>query len=82
MANVILNLYFFGILLLSLVIVEQKERKKATDSDKEPVGTVHTHSVFLREKNLKLPLNVFFRLLNFSIFIPPTQFLVISDNRH
>ena len=59
-----------------------KGKKKAPDSDKEPVGTVHTHSVFLREKNLKLPLNVFFRLLNFSIFIPPTQFLVISDNRH
>ena len=58
--KIILNLYFFGILLLSWVIVEQKERKKATDSDKEPVGTVHTHSVFLREKEPKVAFECFF----------------------
>ena len=30
-----------------------KGKKKAPDSDKEPVGTVHMHSVFLRGKNLE-----------------------------
>ena len=72
MANVILDFHFFWNPSLILGHGGAKGKKKAPDSDKEPVGTVHMHSVFLREQKPRVASECFIQPLNFYIFIPPT----------